>query len=364
MTASQAKPTRVAFYAPMKSPNHATPSGDRRIARLTIQALRLAGFDPIVVSDVRTLDMQGNAEAQKTLMRDASAECERLARQFESSPPALWFTYHCYYKAPDLLGPELAGAFGIPYAISEPSISPSRRNGDWARFAEISEAAIAKADALFWTTARDRPALAQAGHTNKMVHLKAFVETADTAGAAPRDPHHPLRLLTVAMMRPGDKVESYRRLAAALAHLQSNWELTVIGDGSERGRVEAFFEKLPGNTRFFGQIDSASKIEQAFRDADLFVWPGVGEGVGMVYLEAQAAGVPVVAEDHPAPSDVIANQCVTPNDPKAFAERVEELATLDAFREASLQAQRHIAEHHSLQAAASTLSQTLRAVLQ
>jgi hypothetical protein len=34
---------RIAFYAPMKPPDHPQPSGDRRMANLLMQALRLAG---------------------------------------------------------------------------------------------------------------------------------------------------------------------------------------------------------------------------------------------------------------------------------------------------------------------------------
>ena len=34
---------RVAFYSPLKPPDHPVPSGDRRMARLLIQALELAG---------------------------------------------------------------------------------------------------------------------------------------------------------------------------------------------------------------------------------------------------------------------------------------------------------------------------------
>jgi len=34
---------RLAFYAPLKPPDHPVPSGDRRISRLLIQALERAG---------------------------------------------------------------------------------------------------------------------------------------------------------------------------------------------------------------------------------------------------------------------------------------------------------------------------------
>ncbi|MDF2688487.1 MAG: glycosyl transferase family 1, partial [Microvirga sp.] len=36
----------VAFYAPLKSPNHLLPSGDRTMARLLMKALDRAGYAP------------------------------------------------------------------------------------------------------------------------------------------------------------------------------------------------------------------------------------------------------------------------------------------------------------------------------
>lgn len=362
MNANTAVRPRVAFYAPMKSPNHATPSGDRRIARLTLEALRASGFDPVVVSDFRSLDMQGDAATQRTLMQQAATERQRLLQHFDKTPPALWFTYHCYYKAPDLLGSEVSGALGVPYVISEPSISPKRQAGAWATFTKHSEAAISKADRLFWTTNRDRPALENAGYTDKMTHLPAFVETPH---AAPKReaPHVPLRLLTIAMMRSGDKVESYRRLAAALVYLDLEWHLTIVGDGSERHEVEALFADLADRVTFLGLIDARSKLAEEMRDADLFVWPGVGEGVGMVYLEAQSAGLPAIAEAHTAASELVATECAPANDPRAFANRITDLADPSRYAQASAGAHAHVLARHSLDASAKTLGTHLRALL-
>ena len=47
---------RVAFYAPLKSPAHPVPSGDRRIARALLQALALGGHDTTLVSIFRCFD--------------------------------------------------------------------------------------------------------------------------------------------------------------------------------------------------------------------------------------------------------------------------------------------------------------------
>ena len=148
----------VAFYAPMKAPDHPVPSGDREIARLTLRALNQAGFDAFVASDLRIFDGKGDTAVQADLVAKAQRETDRLIDDLGGKTPALWFTYHSYYKAPDLIGPRVAQALGIPYAISEPSISPKRRDGAWADFALASEDAIARADRLFYSTARDRPA--------------------------------------------------------------------------------------------------------------------------------------------------------------------------------------------------------------
>ena len=45
---------RIAFYAPLKPPDHPVPSGDRRIARLLLEALRRAGHEVALASRLRS----------------------------------------------------------------------------------------------------------------------------------------------------------------------------------------------------------------------------------------------------------------------------------------------------------------------
>ncbi len=347
---------RVAFHAPMKAPDHPGPSGDRLIARLTLAALERAGFAPECVSRLRTLDMAGDAAAQARLRAAATAEAARLVRTLERAPPALWFTYHCYYKAPDLIGPAVSTALGIPYAISEASVSPRRRVGAWAAFAALSDAAIAEADRLFWTTARDLPGLEAAGHGARLVHLPAFLDPGPAP--APRPASSPLRLLAVAMMRPGDKLESYRRLAAALAHLECDWRLTVVGHGAAEAEVTALLAPFGGRIDRVSGITDPALIRPHYEAADLLVWPGVNEGVGMAWLEAQAAGLPAVAEDGPAARALVGGgRLAPPDDPPAFAAAI----TGAAAERASLSraARAHVEAHHGLDAAAAILRANL-----
>ncbi len=344
----------------MKAPDHPNPSGDRHIARLTLRALAGAGYDAQCVSRLRTLDMAGDPAGQAGLRAAAEAVPARLIDELAGEPPVLWFTYHCHYKAPDLVGPAVADALAIPYVISEASVSPKRREGPWAKFAVASDAAIARADRLFWTTARDRPALEAAGHGAKMIHLAAFLDPGPAV--APRPSGDPLRLLTVAMMRLGDKLESYRRLAAALAHLAGDWRLTVVGHGAAGDTVRALLAPFAERLTYIDDLDDPSLVRPHYEAADLMVWPGVNEGVGMVWLEAQAAGLPVIAEDGPAARALIGGgRLPPPDDPQAFAGAITAAA---ADRPALARAARdHIEAHHSLEAAAATLKSSLAELL-
>jgi hypothetical protein len=107
---------RIAFYAPLKPADHPTPSGDRRIARLFLDALRRAGHQPFVASRLRSYDGAGDTRRQARLVMIARATAARLLRAGARNPtrPELWLTYHLYYKAPDWLGPRISAALGIP----------------------------------------------------------------------------------------------------------------------------------------------------------------------------------------------------------------------------------------------------------
>ncbi len=349
----------IAVYAPMKPPDDPVPSGDREIARLTLAALARAGFAPRLASRLRLREGAGDAAAQARLLAAAEAEADALAARLAARPPALWLTYHCYYKAPDLLGPRIAERFRIPYAITEPSISPKRREGSWAAFAAASEDAIARADRLFWTTERDRPALEAAGHGGRMVALPPFLDPGPRP--APRPAGRPLRLITVAMMRPGDKAESYRRLAAGLARLALDWRLEVVGAGPAEAEVRAGFAPLSGRVRVHGAVTDRTRLRALLEAADVFVWPGVGEGVGMAWLEAQAAGLPAVAEEGPAAGTSVAGPRARADDPEDLARAIAEAA---ADRERLGRAARAAIEaRHSIDAAAATLARELGALL-
>jgi glycosyltransferase involved in cell wall biosynthesis len=352
---------RAAFYAPMKPPDHPNPSGDRRIARLTLKALERAGFAATLASTLRSRDGEGDPAAQAAIRDAAAREIDRIAALRPA--PALWVTYHCYWKAPDLVGPAVSRALAIPYAVIEGTRAPSRLRGPWASFAAAAEAALDAAAVIFWFTRRDLPALQAARPPGqRLEHLPPFTAPGEAA-ARPVNRDGALRLLAVAMMRAPDKLASYRALAAALATLPSDaWRLTVVGDGPAQDAVRAAFAPMAANVTWAGRIDDRPGLHARYAEADLVVWPGVNEGFGMTYLEAQAMGRAVVAEDRPGVRDVLARDCprTPPGDAAAFAAAIARFADdRAALSAAGAAARAHVLRHHGVDAAAGRLRAAL-----
>lgn len=290
------KGVRIAFYAPLKAPGHPVPSGDRQMARLLMKTLGLAGFEASLASDLRAFTPDPAPEAFAALRNAAEAEKARLIEAWrDGRRPDLWFTYHPYYKAPDLLGPELARHFAIPYVTAEASYAPKRDRQGWAGRQALIREAVALACVNLCFTERDRAGLEKSVPQARFAAFPPFIDTQAYADGCTEAP--PGRLMTVAMMRKGDKFESFTMLAAALRLLPDlAWRLTIIGDGPMRRETMALFDGFPsGRLDWRGEVAPES-VPEALRQGGIYVWPGAGEAYGIAYLEAQAAGLPVVAQ--------------------------------------------------------------------
>ncbi len=342
---------RVAFYAPMKPPGHALPSGDRAFARALLAAIATDDVRVEPVSDLQVHDSRGDAGRQAALRARAETESARLIPLLAQDRPALWVTYHNYYKAPDLLGPAIRAALDLPYVQIESSRAKKRLAGPWAGFAAAAEAATDAADLVFYPTAHDRIALARHRPPGqRLVNLPPFLPRSDLPAAANcAGAGRPM--LSVGMMRAGDKLASYRIIAETLTHLTATgWRLDIAGDGPVRDRVETLMAPFGARVRFLGQLDAAA-MARAYDRAALFFWPGVNEGFGMVYLEAQAAGLPVVAQDRPGVRDVLAaaDHPRPESGPAALAHRIDRLlADSDLRRRRGAAARETVRDRHLL----------------
>jgi glycosyltransferase involved in cell wall biosynthesis len=358
---------RVAFYAPLKPPDHAVPSGDRRVAQLLLEALRLAGHDPFIAARLRSFDGSGDPARQARLAELGGRAAERLLRRWRRMPqaaPQLWFTYHLYYKAPDWLGPAVSRALGIPYVVAEASHAAKREGGPWHLGHRAVGDALRHADAVIGLNPEDRAGvLPLLRRTGRWIALPPFLDVGAYRGSRSRE-DGPLRLVTVAMMRPGDKLASYRLLGAALATLRDlDWSLAVVGDGPGRGEVAAALAPLGSRVLYRGMLGE-NETATVLRGADMFVWPAINEAFGMAMLEAQAAAVPVVAGASGGVAGIVASGetglLVPPGDPAAFAAAVRRLIVNNDLRGAMATAARaKVAREHDLRAAAATLAEII-----
>jgi glycosyltransferase involved in cell wall biosynthesis len=373
---------QIAFYAPLKPPSHPVPSGDRTIGRLLIAALRQAGHDVALAAVLRSRDGGGNEDRQRRLRDLGSRLAERFVRRCERHPerrPQLWFTYHLYYKAPDWLGPAVAKALRIPYVVAEASLSGKRRDGPWRLGHAAVVSAIRTADAVIGLNSSDRDGVLPALAAPERWHaVKPFLATACFARAgagraagrtrlaarfalAPAAPW----LVVVAMMRPGDKLASYRLLAAALAGLTHlAWRLLVIGDGPARTAVAGAFAGIGDRVAWLGELMGPDLLD-ALGAADLFVWPAINEAFGMALLEAQAAGLPVLAGASGGVRDIVVDgvtgRLVAPGDGTAFAAALGELLVApERCRRMGAAAAEQAAAEHDLAVASRRLDDILR----
>jgi hypothetical protein len=105
----------------------------------------------------------------------------------------------------------------------------------------------------------------------------------------------------VSRLAPPERSKGLDYTLHALAILRrggTSVELDVVGDGDDRGRLEAVAaaEGIRAAVRFHGALDAAA-LGELYARADLFVLPSGSEGFGLVYLEAMAHARPVVAAD-------------------------------------------------------------------
>jgi len=276
------------------------------MARLWLRALEVAGANAFVASTFSSREGRGDPARQHDLVTTAELEAERVAASLLAGPrPAAWFTYHNYYKAPDLVGPLVTARLGIPYIIAEASSAPRRAAGPYALFSEQADIATRAADMHLVMNGRDVAGLDALG-AKGLVRCRPFIDAQDWPARREWVPARPVRLIVAAMMRAGDKMASYRLLAEALADAPSGWQLEIAGDGPERAGVEVLFRPFGDKVVFLGQIEQ-TELAKRFRAADLLVWPGINEAFGMVYLEAAASGCPALATPSGGVAEVVAH---------------------------------------------------------
>ena len=152
----------------------------------------------------------------------------------------------------------------------------------------------------------------------------------DASRASPRSTAE-VRLLTVARLVEKKGIDVALRTLGSLRDELPALRYDVVGDGPRRAELQALAATLgiADRVRFVGPVANDA-VQQAMRDADLFVLPsltassGDEEGTPTVLIEAAYARLPVLATRHAGIPDIVADgdsgMLVTESDPAALAD--------------------------------------------
>ena len=294
---------KISFYMPFKPFGHKNPSGDLVTGMELHEFLTNHNHEVEIASTLRSRWLYLKPWQFINVARERGRIIEGLKR----FPSDVWLSYHTYYKAPDLLGPACSSRLAIPYVIFQGIYSTKRKRSlkTFPGFI-LNRRALQAAQVVFTNKKTDEhnlkrllpeervnyiaPGLVPAQFNFDLVARRALKEQWNIGERRV--------VMTTAMLRPGVKTAGVVKVIDSCLELRKRGHdiiLVVIGDGANRTMIEQEGrEKLSGNILFLGKIPR-HELYRYYSAADIFAFPGIQESLGMVYLEAQSAGLPVVA---------------------------------------------------------------------
>ena len=299
------------------------------------------------------------------LMPRVLAERRRLEGRLSADKPDLWLTYHAYYKGPDVIGPYVTARAGVPYVIFQGAYATKRRRDlrTLPGFV-LNRRALRAARHVFVNKQVDFNNLKRLLPPDRVTYALPGIFPQDFcfSETARRDLRRKWQVndapvvLTAAMFRPGVKFQGLVGVIKACGRLLRNgleFRLVVVGDGGQRTALTQLAQtELRGKVLFVGKVPR-TEMYRYYSAGDLFVFPGIGESLGMVFLEAQSCGLPVVAVANAGVPEVVKDgktALLAPlDDPDAFVRAVEDLL-VDAGRRRNMgrAAQAYIRRKHDL----------------
>ncbi len=167
-------------------------------------------------------------------------------------------------------------------------------------------------------------------------------------------------LLYIGRLSAEKQIERIRPVLEALPHTR----LALVGDGPHRQQLERCFEGTP--TTFVGYL-AGEELASAYACGDAFLFPSSTETLGLVLLEAMAAGCPVVGADRGGIPDIVSdgeNGCLyDPDQPHSLTAAVKRLLGEAQTRASLRQAARQEAERWGWAGATEQLRGYYRKVL-
>lgn len=365
---------KIAYYMPFKPLGHVNPSGDLVFGTELHDHLNQTGNMCTLISKLRCRWIYLNPLKMINLF----FERLRVVSDLQKDPPDIWLSYHCYYKAPDLLGPYCAKKLNIPYVIFQGIYSTKRRKVLKTKPGfYLNKRVLQTAQLVFTNKRRDELNLLRLLPREQICYLPPGIHTKQFAfDSSARDKFHKeweikdeVVIMAAAMFRPGVKTKGLKILISACTDLKNKGRrirLVIAGDGKTRKEVQQYADVLGESALFCGKIPR-KELYTLYSGADIFAFPGIEESLGMVYLEAQCCGLPVVAfQDWGGGEAVIDGQTglLSPAaHPEQFTENLDKLILQQDLRQQlGKQAAEHVRANHELSASYNQLNSKLEQI--
>ena len=250
---------KILFYAPFKPLGHPHPSGDLITATGIYNYLEKQGHEVITASRLRCRWIYWKPWLWPKLL----LERRRIIQQFFNNGIDLWFTYHSYYKAPDLMGTVVSRELNIPYVIFQGIYSTKRRRRLKTRMGfHLNKKALMAADFIFSNKKVDLLNLKRLVPEDRLTFISPGLKPDDfcfdaNARAELREQWNvgddPV-VVSAAMFRPGVKTEGLTWVIKTCGELFRNGQnlrLVIAGDGKEKDRLHRLAQDhLPDRVRF------------------------------------------------------------------------------------------------------------------
>ncbi|MGH9592773.1 MAG: glycosyltransferase family 4 protein, partial [Bryobacteraceae bacterium] len=167
----------------------------------------------------------------------------------------------------------------------------------------------------------------------ELISLAAWTSLLHRQEAA-SDPSR-FKILTVGRFYQRKRFDVLLRAVARLRDAIPGLELRIVGGGPEAARLKSISRECGIETIVHWRENiPRDGLAREYAGCDVFCLPSVQEGFGIVFLEALAAGKPIVAVRAAAVPEVVRDGLlVPPDDPESLAAAIEKL-----YRDPSLRA--------------------------
>ena len=307
----------------------------------TLVTLALAVRDCLMPGEVTPF-----AERAKTLLRALMGIC--LAGRLRTRQVR---HLHCHFAhAPTSVGMYAARQLGIPFSFTGHANDIFQRR-------TLLKLKLARAAGVACISHWHKDFYRRECPSGNYHLVRCGVDTQDWAYRdADQALGTPIRLFTVCRLVRKKGVDLLIRALASMEQTSGPpWDLTVIGDGSERKTLEALAASLgcSGDITWLGSLDN-SEVRSRLRRADIFVLPcrvdsaGDRDGIPVVLMEAMAMGIPVITGDIESLRELVQHEetglVVDAEDPEALAEAIRQMAGNVSLRRKLAERAREVVE--------------------